>query len=852
MIRLVRAQWVPLAALGLLTFAAALLAVAVPARTAAGYDRAAVAAIGPGADVRVQGRAAGAAAFGAVPSDAALGAKSLTWQQVMPKSLQDVTGEPEPSVTSDAFLIDGEFVRPRLLYLGWDPRAAERVRLVSGIPPINPPGATTGDMKVILAKRYADQMGYKVGDRLALGDFTARINGLFEPRDPADEFWLPRARMLRPVVENMPSTGIEADAVTALIDQSAYVRLTSEPSYRLLFSWRFPVREEAVRAGDAEGVAEDLDAYRSAVAGRVDLFPCEIRTGLDVTLKEFAARLHTAQSVLGLAFAGLVAVAAGVLLLAAGLLGVRLRPLLGLMRARGASLRQLAVPACGLVALAVVPSAALGYTAGRLLDAGPPQTTSIFAIALLVAAVLLVSATIVARERSGGLSSVTDRRDDLATARPSRWRRAVDLLLVVLAAVGVVLLRERGPDAGTDPLIAAVPVLLGVAVGVVVLRVYPYLLRATGPFLRRRSGAVAFIGLARAARQNLVGALPVAVLLLAAAVAGFTATVDNALKTGQVRASWARVGADARVEAGPLDEAGLRRIRAVPGVTGVVRVRTIGRAGITDDPAPLTVVGVDLDAYRRLAPKVPDIPGTSGVLASPLAADTLGTGTVTISRSGMDPIQVRVAGEIERFPGQDTGSAFVIVPYSMVAKSTGFPSQVFVGGHDLDAKALRAAAPGHAVTMREDVLHGMTRLPLVSVVHDTFRDGALIGGAFGLLVVVFVLVVGARTRARTIAHLRALGLSRRQSRALALVEIAPVLLCATAAGWVLGLLLPEITGPVVDLRPYTNGYAVTAHVPGVPALLGLIGALLLAAAAALAVDRVFDASPGTVLRTGDS
>lgn len=131
-------------------------------------------------------------------------------------------------------------------------------------------------------------------------------------------------------------------------------------------------------------------------------------------------------------------------------------------------------------------------------------------------------------------------------------------------------------------------------------------------------------------------------------------------------------------------------------------------------------------------------------------------------------------------------------------------------------------------------------------------DGALIGAAFGLLVVVFVLVAGARARARTIAHLRAFGLSRRQSRALALVELAPVLLCATAAGWVLGLLLPEITGPVVDLRPYTNGYAVTAHVPGVPALLGLAGVLLLlAAAAALAVDRIFDASPGTVLRTGD-
>ncbi|WP_308210188.1 CRISPR-associated protein Cas5 [Actinomadura madurae] len=146
----------------------------------------------------------------------------------------------------------------------------------------------------------------------------------------------------------------------------------------------------------------------------------------------------------------------------------------------------------------------------------------------------------------------------------------------------------------------------------------------------------------------------------------------------------------------------------------------------------------------------------------------------------------------------------------------------------------------------------MTRLPLVSVVHETFQSGALIAGVLGLLAVLLVLVVGARARGRTIAHLRALGLSRRQSRALALVEIAPVLLCAVGAGWVLGLLLPDITGPVVDLGPYTGGFAATAHVPGLSALLGLLAALLLAAAAAAAVDRAFDTDPGNVLRTGDS
>ncbi|GAA4225422.1 FtsX-like permease family protein [Actinomadura meridiana] len=848
--RLVRAQWAPLAALAALTFVAAVLCVAVPSRTAGGYDRAAVAAVGQDADIRVQGTAKGTTAFSAVPSEAALDSNGIAWRDLLPGALRRATGEAEPSATTDGDNLEGHYSKPRILYLGWVPGAQRRIRMVSGAEPYNKPGATSGDMQIMVSRKYADQLGYKVGDTMVMGAFTLRITGLFEPTDPTDQYWGPRARILHSVIEFLPNSNIQVDAGTALIDRPAYARLTTNPDLALNFSWRFPIRRDAVSAGDARAMGRELDAYRSAVAGRSDMFHCEVRTLLDNRLEEFDARLHVAQSVLGLAFGGLVAVAAGVLLLAAGLLGERLRPILGLMRARGASLRQLAVPGCGPPTLAVVPAAGLGYAVGRLLDQGPPQASSIYALCVLVAAVLFISAAIVWRERGGGLGAAATQRDDLGTARPSRWRFALDTVLVVLAVIGVVLLRRRGPEAGGDPLIAAVPVLLGVALGALVLRVYPYLLRVGQPFLRRRKGAVAFLGLARAARQNLVGALPVVVLLLAAAVAGFTATVDTALRTGQVRASWAETGAEARIEAGTLDEAGLRRLRAVPGVTEALRVRVINTATAGGNTAPITVVGLDLDAYRRLAPDVPDIPDGK-VLATPLAVRTMGGRTATLSRSGMDPTRVTVAAEINRFPGQDTNSAFVVVPDTMVATATGFPSQVFVFGK-VNGTALRAAAPGRDVVVRQDVLRDMTRLPLVSVVHDTFLGGALIGGAFGLLAVLFVLVVGARARARTIAHLRAVGLSRRQSRALALVEIAPVLLCATAAGWVLGLLLPEITGPVVDLRPYTGGYAVTAHVPDLPALLGLVGALLLAAAAAVAVDRAFDAHPGTVLRSGDS
>ncbi|MFI0484024.1 FtsX-like permease family protein [Actinomadura sp. 9N215] len=856
---LVRAQWAPVVALAVLTVVSALLAVVLPARMAAGYDRSAAAAAGSGADVRVEGRAADLAATTAVPSEDGLISHGLTWQQLMPSSLRAVTGQPEASATGDRMVVDGQFIRPRLLYLGWDVGAWGRVRVVAGAPAHNFDLKPGEDLRVMVSKKYADQLGYKVGDRITAGGapegttLRVQITGLYAPVNAADPYWTPRARILHSTSESVGGAeGLKADAGTALIDGAGYARLARTPGWYFTFSWRFPVRPEAIKAGDARATAGEMDAFRSAVRGRTGIFPCSVVAALDDRLNAFADRLRTAESVLGLALGGLAAVAAGVLLLAAGLLGERLRPVLWTMRARGASLRQLAVPAAGLTALAVVPSAALGYAAGRLLDAGPPQPSSIYAVAAPVVAVLVVSIVMVLRERYAGVGSSSGRRDDLVSARPSRRRFVLDAMLVALAVIGAVLLRQRGETAGTDPLIAAVPVLLGAALAVLVLRVYPYLLRGAGPFLRRRRGAVAFIGVARASRQSLVGALPLVVLLLAATVAGFTATVDTALRNGQERASWAEVGAEARIEAGPMDDARLHRIRGVPGVTGAVRARVITEVTTQSNTAPMTVVGVDLAAYRDLAPAVPGVPRSSGALASPLAVRTMGPGGVTLSRAGMDPIRVESPGVIEHFPGQPRGSAFVIVPYKAIAGSTGFPSQVFVSGSGLDAERLSAAAPGRGVQIRQDVLRSMTGTPLVSVVRDTFRDGSIIGGAFGLLAVLLVLVVGARARGRTVAHLRALGLSRRQSRGLALVEIAPVLLCAVGAGWVLGLLLPEITGPAVDLGPYTGGYAVTAHVPSLPALLGLLGTLLLAAAAAVAVDRAFDARPGTVLRTGDS
>ncbi|HEU5023754.1 MAG TPA: hypothetical protein VFV01_02425, partial [Spirillospora sp.] len=508
-LRLARTQWAPLAALAVLALVSALLAVAVPAATAAGYDRDAATTVGTDADLQVVGRAKGTGASSAIPNVGALTANAFTWQQLLPGSLRNVTGPPEASVALDSpQSIAGEFAEPRELTLGWDPETDRRIDIVAGRPPVNEvplnQGRTTPEIQVMVAERYADAMGYKVGARLTLFDedipepLHVRITGLYAPTNPRDAYWAPRVSLLQSTERIIDREGTKAAVGTALTDTGGYTMIAADARRGFTFTWRFPVRTGAVDTGRARTIAAELDSYRAAVQGHAGLFACTVETPLEGRLDAFLGRLRTAQSVLGMALAGLLAVAAGVLLLAAGLLGERLRPLLGTMRARGASLRQLAWYAGGLTALGVLPAAAAGYAAGLLLDAGPPQASSLYAVAALVAVVLALSGAMVLRERGGGLGSAGARRDDFTAARPSLRRLVLDLLLVVVAVAGVVVLRQRGAASGGDPLVAAVPVLLGAALGMLVLRAYPYLLRAAGPLLRRGRGALWFVGLARA------------------------------------------------------------------------------------------------------------------------------------------------------------------------------------------------------------------------------------------------------------------------------------------------------------------------------------------------------------------
>jgi hypothetical protein len=559
------------------------------------------------------------------------------------------------------------------------------------------------------------------------------------------------------------------------------------------------------------------------VAGNLDATQLNLRpqttSGLDELLTGFVGQLRAAQTVLYLALAGLFAVAFGVLALACRLLTERLRTPLATMRARGASRAQLSL-GVGLTALLVaLPTAAAGYGLAAALT---PGTAALPGVLAVLAGTVLLPAMLAAwdHRRSGRTE-----RSDLAQRRAGPRQIVFELLAVALAIAGVGALRSRGlttesAERGADPFLVMVPVLLAFAVGMLTLRAYPYPLRLIGRLTARRRSAVPFLGVSRAARQGIVAALPVIVLLLATAVAGFAAAVDAGLRRAQDSAAWLATGADARVTGIDLDAAAGGRIRQVPGVQGVVPAQYVDSAtlGVALSSVNVTLVAVDLTAYRQLVAGTPievprpspDGPGVPALL-SPELAQRVGSGPLNAA-SGVTPeVTVRPAGTVDVFPGA-TGD-FVIVPYRALGAAAK-PNTFFVHGDHLDPDRLRRAAGGNAVVTTQAAAHErLTGTPMIDLVRTAFRFGTLVVVGYATLAILLALILGSGARGQVVTYLRALGLSRAQARRLAIVELAPVLLCAAVAGWVAGVLLPHLLGPAVDLRPYTGGFRVTDYTP---------------------------------------
>ena len=448
----------------------------------------------------------------------------------------------------------------------------DHARLLDGAWPA--PATAGRPLQAAVPEDVARALRLSVGDRVTITDELldlerpVEIVGTWRPLDADDPLWLP---VSTPV--DRGGSGpflIHRDEFAAGYLRLATLAWVADAPPAALAAAGMPQVAQGVRR-----VAADLERMREDPA-----FPFDDTTRLTTGLAELADRLETALVVnrSGLVVPATLVTVTGVygIVLVARLLTARRGTEHALLRARGASRRQLLVLAVAEALAVMVPALLVAPPTSawlvRLLDAragdnglgvvadlagtgwaGPPLawwTSGVVAVICVVALALPV----VGRGRTW-VAAQGER------FRPGRWalaqRAGVDIFLVVLAVLAWAQVRRYGQAVlprdlggfGVDPLLAGAPVIAVVATTAVGLRVLPLVTRLGVRLAGHRAGLVAVLGAWQADRRRAAG--PVLLLVLTAATAALAPSVAATWQRSQLDQAAYAVGADLRLASGP-------------------------------------------------------------------------------------------------------------------------------------------------------------------------------------------------------------------------------------------------------------------------------------------------------------
>jgi putative ABC transport system permease protein len=711
----------------------------------------------------------------------------------------------------------------------------------------------TPRMQVVVTQQTAATFGLRVGSNVRVqgsqplgpnaGDITFQVSGIVAPTDPDSSFWTADETPVVPTLQGTenPSPppywvgGVIAGPGEAIAVQQDF------GSSGLTLEWGLPLALGSVTGQQAQSLSNALTSIATQVptlSGDVAPVASSLSTAPNL-LNTLAAFLATAQAVdalLWLLYVSLTVTGLAALLLSARMVAMRSSAELGVIRARGASLWQLSLATGRAAAVVCVPAAIIAVALAILAvpGAGPAYVGSaggwwpqaaILIVAICGPALIAAWQHRLPRHRAAG------------RPRPrGRVRLVAEVTLVAAAVAGIIVFRQQGtvPGEGINLYTSAAPVLVAVPAVIVVLRIYPLVLRGLLRVSARSSGAPAFLGLARAARTTLTPALPAFALVLALTVAAFAGMVRDAVTNGDVAASWKAVGADVTISGGSaapdfaIPPAAVRAISAVPGVTHAAQEWP--SSWLASNGAQITVLAVDPASYAGLVSASQGFPavragllaapGTFGaaqpVLASPQAVADLGHGPASISTSAaaLRPVTVRVAGEVSATPGWPAGGAFLIMPLAAL-KSTAVPpvpvpiTELQLTGSGINRARLNTVLhdsrpAGWTSIFRSDVLSGLTGAPLQHGAFLLFTLAVALAAVLGLAVMFLELALGAAEREATLARLATMGLREGQRARVVALEVLPAVIAAAVAAWACALVLPRVVASSIDLSVFNS------------------------------------------------
>ncbi|MEV6753427.1 hypothetical protein [Streptomyces sp. NPDC051214] len=725
-----------------------------------------------------------------------------------------------------------------------------------------PPAARGRVVEIAVSTRTRDALKLRLGQELRLGpgaleiaDAPARVVGFYAAEGDR-RLW--REHPLLAGTGREPRGGAVRYAGALLAPQGVEV-LQSQAEADLTVTWgmRLDPGENAARYVGEKG-QRDFERHMLRYPESVRQVTCEMGIGgggmycalgahpaaeaetateLPDALEEFQAQWRQGSVVISFALASVTAVGLATVVVGA-LLSVRRRlDAHRLRRARGASALGIALGR----GVATAPAVLLGFVGGcaaaQLLPRAGAGASAAYGRGLLVALgawlVLPLLTWWAVRDRA------LPRDKEASGGR----RLVAEVGVMAVAVAGVLALRARGTAGGAagDPLLAAVPVLLGLATVVVLVRLYPWPVRLVARRAARGRGAVTLVALRGAAKEAPARALALLVLVVTLAGAVFGGLVAQTLTEGRRDTAAWRVGADASFLGAGRDPDTAKRLARARGVRETVAVRQLrvdpvsaedgGRYGIA------SLVGVDGTELRSAA----DSSAAAGALRDAglggggakgagrdirVLADAADAGDLlTITVHGKER-RLRVVGRLPEAVRRDPAlgpvrSSTEARDHLMLADNRDLKSfaasefeesALLLYGPHLDAGELRSVVPRTApgastgeLRIRAEEQAEAEKDGLIAAMTAAHTACTAVAVFLALLALVLELLLSAPARGDTAARLRTLGLGGRATAGLHLLQLLPMVLAAVAGGVALGLTLPGLLGPALDLRVFTGG-----------------------------------------------
>lgn len=740
-------------------------------------------------------------------------------------------------------------------------------------------------IEVALSNDEAAEIGVGVGDRVAvtldgsdplvrdagrglLGPTEIEVTGLYLPVDPDAAYWTDDTELLQVTQHGNPDQPVAY--ATAYVGPEAYPSLAAS-GLPFHYEWRLLVDPQRLDADQVSQLQVDLRrlGFVTGVAGAGSPESVTILTGLPRILERYAAERALSESVLSIAAIGPFGLAGGAVAIVAILLVRQRRAALTLARGRGASgalvlgtqLWEAILFAGGAALVGLL--AAMTIVVARASPLSPILAITVGALAVVI---MVGASWPLARRPLGALE-----RDDASVLRVPLRRLVLEMTIVAVAAGATLLLRQRGLTVETtdglaraDPLLASVPVLGGLAAGIVTVRLYPLPVRALGWLAARRSDFVPVLGLRTIGRNPAAANLPLLMLMLTAAFGAFASVVATSVDRGQVTASYLKVGADFKVEAvglGALTPAS--DPAAITGVEAVAAGYVDTSADFASTPkqrASIYLDVVDTGAYERVAagsaaePRWPGefVAGPSGAtvgteedpipailsVALPYGSPGLAPGAIFRMTVNGHPMTFQLVEQRATFAGVRERTPFAIVPLEWVQAAIGTqalaPTVLWVRASADAARAVAADFP-----QARGVVHIVSRYDAYAAIHDA-PLGAAIARGFGVALVlatiymaftiVGALILSAARRTRDLAYLRTLGVTVRQALALTVLEQATPVLLAIVPGVALGIGVAILCEPGLGLATFVGTSGVPLAVDW-----GAIGLIVVALTGVVAV-----------------